>query len=340
MTQSVCTECGEPGPSGVQFCVSCGHYLWTPGPVDPSPPPADPRPVGSTPGEIHRRPTLYRVPPPAVAGPETEVIRPRADGARPPDVVVADGDVVLEGARSGGVELRLTNRSSIVEGYRVFEPVGAPPWLTVTVPPTRLMPGDRAVVRIGLDARPDRPVPAQRLRLRLRLRPESDHRVHTDVEVALVVPPVGGPATIRIEPAVVRLRDAVQGRFTVHVDNRGSNHPRRYVLSGSDDEGVVRFAFTPRTVEVPPGGGTAVQVQVTAPPPAAGERSERALTVRAAAASDGDAGPVAVVRLLQETSPAPVEVPVRIRLEPSALRTVDSPVAELNVVVDNRGRQS
>ena len=53
--------------------------------------------------------------------------------------------------------------------------------------------------------------------------------------------------------SVVRLRDAVEGRFTVHVDNRGSNHPRRYVLSGSDDEGVVRFTFTPRTVEVPPG---------------------------------------------------------------------------------------
>ena len=307
--------------------------------------PAEVKPVGVRPADAYRAA--------APAGPETEVIRgrvpadrdgatgppttvvPRTAGARPPDVVVADGEAVLEGARTGGVELQLTNRSSIVEGYRV-EPVDPPPWLTITVPPTRLMPGDRAVVRIGLEARSDRPVPAQRLRLRLRLRPESDQHVHTDVEIALVVPRVGGPATIRTEPAVVRLRDAMQGRFTVHVDNRGSNHPRRYVLSGSDDEGVVRFAFTPRTVEVPPGGGAAVQVQVTAPPPAAGERAERALTVRAAAAPDDGAGPVAVVRLLQETSTAPVEVPVRIRLEPSVLRTVDSPVAELQVVVDNR----
>ena len=368
MTRSVCTECGEAGPPGEQFCVSCGHYLWSAGPVaavkaaevkpaDVKPAevkpaeklaevkPAEVKPVGVRPADAYRAA--------APAGPETEVIRgrvpadrdgatgppttvvPRTAGARPPDVVVADGEAVLEGARTGGVELQLTNRSSIVEGYRV-EPVDPPPWLTITVPPTRLMPGDRAVVRIGLEARSDRPVPAQRLRLRLRLRPESDQHVHTDVEIALVVPRVGGPATIRTEPAVVRLRDAMQGRFTVHVDNRGSNHPRRYVLSGSDDEGVVRFAFTPRTVEVPPGGGAAVQVQVTAPPPAAGERAERALTVRAAAAPDDGAGPVAVVRLLQETSTAPVEVPVRIRLEPSVLRTVDSPVAELQVVVDNR----
>jgi hypothetical protein len=251
-------------------------------------------------------------------------------------VVVPGGEVVLEGARRGEVELQVTNRSSIVEAYRV-EPVGAPPWLAVTVPPTPLMPGDRTVVRVGLEARSDRLVVAQRLRLLLRLRPESAERVHTDVQIALVVPPVGGPPGVRTEPAALRLRDAVQGRFTVHLDNRGSNHPRRYVLSGSDDEGVVRFTFAPRTVEVAPDGAAAVPVQITAPPPAAGERCERALTVRATA-EPADRGPAltAIVRLTQETSAAPAEVPVRLRLEPSTLRTIDSPTAEVYVVVDNR----
>ena len=133
---------------------------------------------------------------------------------------------------------------------------------------------------------------------------------------------------------MVRVKDALRGRFTVHLDNRGANHPRRITFSGSDDEGVVRFEFDPAVVEVPPDGGAAVQVRVMAPPPAAGERSERSLTVRAI--DDGTELP-AVVRLIQETSAAPVEVPVRLRLEPSALRTDDSPVAELQVVVDNRG---
>jgi hypothetical protein len=88
-------------------------------------------------------------------------------------VTVPDGDVVLEGARRGSVELQLTNPSSIVEGYRV-ELVAPPPWLTVAVPETRLLPGDRAAVRIGFDVRPGALVVAQRVRLRLRLRPESD----------------------------------------------------------------------------------------------------------------------------------------------------------------------
>ena len=72
-----------------------------------------------------------------------------------------------------------------------------------------------------------------------------------------------------------------------------------------------------------------------APPPAAGERSERNLAVRANADATDD-GLGAVVRLIQETSAAAVEVPVRLRLEPSSLRTADSDLAELHVVVDNR----
>ena len=80
---------------------------------------------------------------------------------------------------------------------------------------------------------------------------------------------------------MVRVKDALRGRFTVHLDNRGANHPRRVTFSGSDDEGVVRFEFDPAVVEVPPDGGAAVQVRVMAPPPAGGERSDRSLTVRA-----------------------------------------------------------
>ena len=167
-----------------------------------------------------------RVPADRVPADRGSAAEPRRDTARPPEVVVADGDVVLQAARSGGVELRVRNPSSIVEGYRVeFE--RPPPWLSVTVPEIRLLPGDRTSVRIGLDVRPDTPVVAQRLRLRVRVRPESDERVHTDVEIALVVPRIGGPVRIRTEPAVVRVKDALRGRFTVHLDNRGANHPRR-----------------------------------------------------------------------------------------------------------------
>ena len=48
MTRSVCTECGEAGPPGEQFCVSCGHYLWSAGPpaeVKPAEVPAQVKPA-------------------------------------------------------------------------------------------------------------------------------------------------------------------------------------------------------------------------------------------------------------------------------------------------------
>ncbi len=192
---------------------------------------------------------------------------------------MADGDVVLQAARSGGVELRVKNPSSIVEGYRVeFE--RPPPWLSVTVPEIRLLPGDRTSVRIGSTCgRTHRSSPsgcacgcgcARRATSGCTRTSRSRwwYRVWA-------VPRIG------TEPAVVRVKDALRGRFTVHLDNRGANHPRRVTFAGSDDEGVVRFEFDPAVVEVPPDGGAAVQVRVMAPPPAAGERSERSLTVRA-----------------------------------------------------------
>ena len=69
VTQSVCAECGEASPSGVQFCPSCGHYLWDPTARSRSPPvdlnevspavPADPPPAN---------PTAPADPPPAYDG--------------------------------------------------------------------------------------------------------------------------------------------------------------------------------------------------------------------------------------------------------------------------------
>jgi uncharacterized Zn finger protein (UPF0148 family) len=42
VTQSVCAECGEASPSGVQFCPACGHFMWSSAPA-PEPPAEDPQ---------------------------------------------------------------------------------------------------------------------------------------------------------------------------------------------------------------------------------------------------------------------------------------------------------
>ena len=373
MTGRVCPDCGATNAAEEQFCTSCGVYLWTsgttgatgtagppgtagtPGPASgPTGDRGDPPGSGPTPGNAdgpstqvirgagtwwsHRsRQERSRQEPPESPAEVTVVDR---TGARPPAVTVVDGDVVLADARHGTVTLRVRNRSKIVEGYRV-EPVAPPPWLTTTVPKANLLPEKEEVLRVELGVRPGPLVLAQRLPLRLDVRADSTPRALTPVTVTVIVPPVGGPARIRTEPAVVRVKDARHGRFTVHLDNAGCNHPRRYVLSGGDDESVVRFGFAPAVVDVPADGSAAVAVRVEAPQPGPGERGERALRVRAAPDGGEAAAPGAVldatVRLLQESSAAPADAPVRLRLEPSVLRTGDDPGVELRLVVDNRG---
>ena len=60
MTRSVCTECGETGPPGEQFCISCGHYLWSSGPPAQVNPAEEPAPVRSADGPAQVKPAQVR----------------------------------------------------------------------------------------------------------------------------------------------------------------------------------------------------------------------------------------------------------------------------------------
>jgi hypothetical protein len=250
--------------------------------------------------------------------------------AKPPRVSVPEPDVTLDITKGAGFDLRVFNPSSIVEAYRV-DALAAPPWLSISQPTIRLLPGDQSVSRIELAVRPKTLAIAQRLQLRLRVRALTDEEVFSDAEIALTVPPVGGPAAIRTDPAVLRLRDTTQARFTVHLANPGCNHPQRYEMSGSDDEGAVRFTFTPASVEVPPGGNAVVGVQIESPAPAPGETASRQLKIR----GTYEQGTVEAIAALVHQSAA-ADAPVRLRLEPAVLRTRDGTTGELDVVIDNR----
>jgi len=240
---------------------------------------------------------------------------------------VVDHDVIVDQVEGGGVELRVFNPSSIVEGYRV-DAVTPPPWLTISQPAIRLLPGDDTVERVGFTIAP-RTVAVARLPLRLRVHPLNDEAKYAEVDLLLTIPPVGGPVTIRPEPAVVRLRDSTQGQFTVHLDNNDSNYPQRYQMSGSDDEGAVRFVFTPTVVEVAPWSSAQVGVRFESPAPNPGEQANRQLKIRAVCEADSVE---TMVGLVQQSSAAP---PVRLRLEPTVLRTRDTSVVELDIIVDN-----
>lgn len=313
MADRICTACGAPNPPTAKFCTICDAYIdWGDAAApDPAPDPA--------PGPTHGAAT------------EDSTSR-REPHAEIPVVSVGDEDVVVTPGTPGTTTLTVTNRSDIVDGV-VVHPESPPSWLVVTQDEVRLMPRESGTVVVTFAARTDALVVAQEQSLVLLVRSSIDVAKLARVTVHLTVPPVGPPPTMTPRPALVHLEDETEGGFTVSLDNREANFPRRYRLSVHDPEDVVRARFLPPVVDVPAGEAVDATVQFTAPAPDAGREVVRQLTISAA----GDDAPVsATVTLTQRTAAPPSHVPVVVRLEPSHLRTSDGQIVSFDVLIDNR----
>jgi hypothetical protein len=142
------------------------------------------------------------------------------------------------------------------------------------------------------------------------------------------------PLGVRLEPALVRVRDAGSASLDAILDNRKGTRTRRVFLAGRDPERLVRFSFAPPSVDVFPGESITARVRVEAPQPEPGQEVSRSLTV--VAVQEGSAEVEASATFVQVTSAAPVEAPVVVKLEPSLLRIQDAPTANLHVIIDNR----
>ena len=108
---------------------------------------------------------------------------------------------------------------------------------------------------------------------------------------------------------------------------------RRVFLTGRDPERLVRFTFSPPSLDVLPGDIGRARVRLEAPLPEPGQEATRQVTVVAA---DGNKEIEASGTFVQVTSPKPVETPVALKLEPSLLRVRDNPSGQFQVIVDNR----
>ena len=233
----------------------------------------------------------------------------------------------------GTFQMVVRNTSTIVDSY-VIEIEDPPSWLTLTHTDTNLLPDETRPVQVTLAVRPRELAVAQRIQVKLRVRSTVDIAKAADVPMSVVVPPSGPPAALVARPTLVRLEDRAQGAFLLRLDNRAANHPRRYQMAASDPEGVVVLEFVPPAVDVPAGETSDVMVRFAAPEPPPGQEATRQLTVTA---TDED-GPVAVqVTIAQVTSPELVRQPLKLRLEPSEVTTVDATTVQLDLVVDNRG---
>jgi hypothetical protein len=137
---------------------------------------------------------------------------------------------------------------------------------------------------------------------------------------------------VRLDPAVVRLRDADVVTTQVILDNRRGRAGVRIFLNGSDPERVLGFAFAPAMVDLGPGQVATVGLQLSSQRPEPGQELTHPFTVTA---SDGQTGVDASGSLVQSASRAAIEV-LALRLDPSVLRLDTRRRGQLNATIDNR----
>ena len=104
---------------------------------------------------------------------------------------------------------------------------------------------------------------------------------------------------VRLDPSVLRLSNRSEGRLAAVVDNRNGAQPIRVSLRGDDPENIVRFAFTPAVLDVPPGRVASAAVRVRAPRPPGGAVVTRPFLIMA---TDGRSEAQASGSVIQSTS--------------------------------------
>lgn len=202
-------------------------------------------------------------------------------------------------------------------------------------PSIDVFPGEVGRARLKIEAPP--PPPGQESSRPLTVLASSEGAPDLEVGATFVqttsAAPVDTPVILRLDPSVVRVRDTAVGQLEAIVDNRGGARVRRVFLSGRDPERLVRFTFSPPSLDVLPGDIGRVRVRLEAPLPEPGQEATRQVTV---IGSDGKREVEASGTFVQFTSPAPVETPVALKLEPSLVRVRDSPSGQFQVIIDNR----
>jgi hypothetical protein len=343
MSQHRCEQCGAENASNAQFCAKCDFYLgWDTGgsTLDDAPLTSATPVVRETHAPTQKfqvqspRPTTQPGRSQSGPLPRPAISLPRTSPAAPPKISLVEPEVTIDPVAGGTFDINVQNKSSIVDGYTVTA-VDAPRWLVLGHPEMRLLTEQEEIFTISVTIPQNvaRMVFVQRIRVRLQVCSVEDPRKRSDAELIIVVPRFGTPCTMMAEPRFIRLRDGTSGKFRVHLDNRNSNYPQRYGLSGSDPEGVVRFTFRPQMIEVPPQAVQSVDVQFEAPAPERGAQVMHTLTVTAA---NNEAPVETIVNVEHRTSAAPADSPVTLRLDPSVTRKTDEADAEIAIIVDNR----
>ncbi len=333
MSENICEQCGTRNEADAQFCVQCQAYLpWSDETAESAadhgaPGPATVPETAFVPGP----PTPPALPavPDRTTGPAPADRDSTPDQADPVRVSVEPTSIeVAPGGERSGIEVVVYNMSQIVDAYQIIA-VDPPDWLQAESAEVRLLPGTSESTMVDVGVAPGVLAPAGSYPLRVRVQSVAHPEIVVEYVVTVGVLQTTRPLTLRLEPTVIRAVDAAAARIQVTVDNTAGNRPRQVRLAGRDPESLLRFSFSPASVEVPAGGVAVVAVSVVGPAPAPGESTTRQLTI---AATD-DPQVQATASFIQTGS---VEAPLTVRLEPTLLRVTDGESGVLDISVDNR----
>jgi P pilus assembly chaperone PapD len=208
--------------------------------------------------------------------------------------------VRMQDADSATVQVTLDNRRGR-SGVRLFLNGGDPEraiGFTFSPPVLDLGPGQIQAVSLRLDSW--RPPPGQETTRQFTIT-ASDGYTSVDASGSLVQASSRAAIEllgVRLDPIVLRLSGR-RGALRAMIDNRNGAQPIRVALRGDDPENIVRFAFVPSVLDIPPGQVGSSNVTITAPRAPAGQQVTRPFAVLA---SDGRSEVQAEGTLIQSSA--------------------------------------
>lgn len=153
------------------------------------------------------------------------------------------------------VTVGIYNDTDVIAGYRVTLLGADPSWITTNGNDTAVFPSETASIELSVALPEDFPAGHRPMAVQV----ESLEDLEEAVTVALdVVVPRRDQLNMRIEPSSV-----TGGRsttFGILIENRG-NDTVTAALSGTDDEAVVKVAFSPNDVTLEPGESEIVRAE-------------------------------------------------------------------------------
>jgi hypothetical protein len=282
---SECATCGAATADDRDFCGNCGAYLrWDEPEADEAPTTV----LVESPAVSPDPPTaVLEVEPPETVEP-TEAVRVTLSAPDDPGAELGAPSVRVEAGGSVRLTGTVFNQSGIVDSFHLRVAGLDPAWWTIAPSTVNLVPFGSSEgspdQQVEVHIHPPRTFEAEARRWDIALVARS--RAHdSDAAKAGATLTIAPFAQLECRVVPQTLRDRRSGQLVVPVRNLG-NAPAAVGFEAEDDEGVMRFAFSPPALTLKPGAEDHAEVTVTAREPVRGSPVHRRLSVAALSGSE------------------------------------------------------